>query len=265
MEHYKFESIRFNSRKTYLDAIYILTLMSSNRLVSRRPFTSLKRLSNKIIIQHNPGYKHDKGEKVKCSASDCSHSHVTACSHALKHNYNHILVLEDDYLLEETFFQLRHINEVLRWIKTNNDWDHYFLGCTPFFAIPTSILLDHWRVLLGGCTHALIYSRRGMIKIQDTWLHNYDHLIPIDLNIFRHNKCYMYKSPLITQTLPPTINQTTQWGTGVTGTISLFIIKALSLFERTQPGFDIIYTITKLLTPLIIIFLIVMYKFKMVN
>ncbi len=125
----------------------------------------------------------------------CGLSHLFVWQDAVKHNYNNVLVLEDDVCFTSDF------NECLQtvWEETPADYDILYLGyggergadCTEYEHIhrPSFPLF----------THAMVISARGLRKLLDMITEIDDH---IDWKIARNTKkleIYASNKQLVTQ------------------------------------------------------------------
>ena len=259
MDFYTFIEWEFdNSLFDFIDATYILHLEGSPRLkrVKEQIFTNP--LTKKTFLVNNPGFrKVVKPLPIQNSEADCAFSHYTACNHALANNYQTVLILEDDFILEKSCLELSStdISEIKNYI--NSDIDHYFLGCSPFIVIPTCWNLKHWKVLKGLTTHAMIHTSSGTTKIVKEYEKNPFEIGGIDRYIFGNHSCHMYYKPLITQTFPDTENKLTCWGSGnLENDIASSLIHMVNLDKKTQPGYDFLYFISKISVILIILLLV---------
>ena len=247
MDLYEFvESTRSNPKFGDIDATYVLHLKGSSRLKNVQEQLSTHPLTSKTFIMENPGYKKvNKPLPRQNSEADVAYSHYIACKHALENNFNRVLVLEDDFIIEKELLDQNVTNDVQDYLDKDGI-DHYFLGCTPFIAVPSSLDLKHWRVLYGGCAHAVIHTLSGLKKLVEAYETKAEEIYGIDLYLFGNHKCYMHYQPLITQTFPETENKKTAWGSGdFAKDITSSIIEWLNLDKETQPGYGYIYTFSK--------------------
>ncbi len=242
-----------------IDCAIILTLEGSERTTRAVNDARLfSELVSSVAIQTNPGYKHcEKPLPLQTAEADCAFSHYAACKYSLEQGFDTVLVLEDDYRVEPEYAKYRDkigrdIAEFLvRWRV-----DHYFLGCTPFFAIPWgSACGGSWRVIKGGTAHALIHSRNGMEKIVKEWETDARKTVPIDLYMFSNHRSFMHSVPLVSQTFPNTENKIENWGSNQTlrGMVTNWFLVAMELDRRTQPGYNVMYAFSKTVPILIII------------
>ncbi len=259
MDFYNFIEWKFNNGLfDFVDAAYVLHLEGSPRLerVKEQLFTNP--LTNKTFLVNNPGFrKVSKPLPIQNSEADCAFSHYITCKHALANTYKTVLILEDDFILENSCLELSSTDITGLKNYINSDIDHYFLGCSPFIAIPTSWNLKHWKVIRGGTTHAMIHTFSGSKKIVEAYEKNPSQIGGIDRYIFANHSCHMYYKPLITQTFPDTENKLTCWGTGNLGNnIATWYINMTNLDKKTQPGYNFLYFISKISVLLIILLLV---------
>ena len=169
MELYTFEIMKFPTCKfDFINATYVLHLEGSPRIAKVKSQLSEQPLTKLNYIMRNPGYKKVKKPLPRQnSEADIAFSHYIACKHALKNLYDKIIVLEDDFIFENELQDPDVAQKVQDFMTTSVD--HYFLGCTPFMALPCSWDLTHWKVLYGGCLHAVIHSCSGMQKLVESY------------------------------------------------------------------------------------------------
>jgi hypothetical protein len=244
MEYYEIEKLTFDSCLfENIEATYILYLAGSPRIKSIKQQIEKYPLTKNIYILHNPGYKKVKKPLPRQnSEADIAFSHIVACEFGIKHNHDKIIVLEDDFIFENTLLVDGVSDEIEKFISQNPKVDHYFPGCTPFLAFPVTLDTKHWRVILGGTTHAIIHTRKGMERMIEDYNNNKDNIFGIDMRMFSTGKCYMYQEPLITQIFAETENKKTAWGKGDFGKdVSSYVISKFGLDASAQPGFDYIY------------------------
>jgi hypothetical protein len=233
-----------------LDCAIILTLEGSERTPQAvRRSEAFSSLVSKVVIQTNPGYKNIKKPlPVETAEADCGFCHYGACKYSLENGFENVLVLEDDFIVEDEYYEHEDaIREDIIDFLEKSEIDHYFLGCTPFLAIPWSFSCGGtWRVIRGGTAHAVIHSKKGMKKIVNDWEKDPNKILPVDLYMFR-NRSFMHARPLVCQTFPETENKLKNWGSDATisGMVSNIFIGAVGLDLTTQPGYDIMYGTAK--------------------
>ena len=111
----------------------------------------------------------------------CGLSHLFVWQDAVKHNYNHVLVLEDDVCFAGDF------NECLRrvWEETPFDYDILYLGYGGGWRKTGGDFHHIHRPGFPLLTHAMVISHRGLRKLLDIITEIDDH---IDWKIARNAK-----------------------------------------------------------------------------
>jgi hypothetical protein len=193
---------------------------------------------DKIYIQNNKGYKLC-GKKLEVQATnyDLAHSMRVCFGHALQHNYNRILVCEDDFMIDERITQGKHLNNIKQFIKRN---DPYVYSLGGFIAAinPLYVFNTHMHFFHAFGAQGVIYNSAYM---HDIVRHGFksNH---IDHNWKYYCKTYMYHKPLVYQLFYPTPNSQT-WP--FQPVWSLYLLKLFQLDKQPLPGFDILMTASK--------------------
>jgi len=145
--------------------------------------------------------KHKKG-----GLYGCFHSHISILKDAYKRKLKNILIFEDD-VYPTSYFTNEKMNEIIDFLKSNKDWDCFYLGCFPvgaknnnFFITPSNSITNNIYNFNPTATHAVIYNRRGMKKV----LNIYDKFIgichyDIFLSRYANINSYCYLPILIDQ------------------------------------------------------------------
>lgn len=109
---------------------------------------------------------------------------------ALKNDFNHVLLLEDDFLIVR-----EDINKIMPRVidQLPKDYDMLYMGVNAFGGFPDGLLSENiLRVSDGYATHAVIYSNAGM-KRAVSFIESYCTL-PIDVVYAKfiqpQGKCY---------------------------------------------------------------------------
>ena len=201
LDNYIFKSI---------DATYIICLEGSERIKSVHKQLSIYPPSHLIIIVNNPGYKKAKLTRPLCKqdvASDLAFTNYCIFQHANKSRFDNIMILEDDFYLNEYDDILAHGEKIDQFI-TNQEFDHYFPGVVPFISYPVDDYLYHWRILYGATTHAVITSRQGRAQFINDYIKDPCTTCPIDWYMINaSHTCYMYYKPIYQQNFPLTENR----------------------------------------------------------
>jgi len=251
---YKKQIINFDNGlfDSFIDSTYIITMYNSTRKFKHQ--LQKYKPTKKCYIIKNYGYKNnDKyigNNKINTSSFDLIHANLYIMRHAIKHNYNRILILEDDFIMTTKLFDTQIINRISTIIKSNDDISSLFLlGCLPL--VSTKYKKFFRKIYNYGCIHACIYNKKAMnVLLQNkTSLHSTDFINGfhtfIDLTL-------TYKEPLIYQTLPITNNKKT-WFHQIPYYLRPFIyyltnlyIKITRLDKQIEPGTSFFYKINKI-------------------
>tara|TARA_Y100000389_G_scaffold153331_1_gene153541 strand:+ start:14335 stop:15201 length:867 start_codon:yes stop_codon:yes gene_type:complete len=250
---YKIDTLTYKSGllDNVVNAVYVLLMEGSDRKSNVYRQIEDYKLSthNHIII--NKGYK--KCPKTLCAQKpryDLMNANIYVMKDAEKNGYNNILILEDDFILDERIRQPSVIKD-LETFTSNNEFDIYNLGCVcpimNFWRSSGKHIKMTWR----GTTHADIISKNGRQNILKNF--NKDPCMKNKISHFQGfhdvwynyvlNKQYMYYRPLCYQTFPETENKS-EWSHWF---IDLFL-RILGLNKKEKPGWDILYVLTYLLS-----------------
>ena len=255
---YEFERIQFDDGMLdSVDVTYIIHLENNGRYEHIMKQLSKYHPTRIVYILMNKGYKNSvKQPFITNSSLDLIDAFITVFKHAK--NYNHILVLEDDFIFSDEIIKHRHnVNKTIQQLDNNF---MYVLGCIPFFQIPYN--LNHYRVLASIGTHAIVYSKeyrktalstdQKQIKDWDAYTNQHIHRI-------------VYYLPLCYQVFPDTDNSK-MWCKDKPllfyyMCISLRrIFKMLKLDTSPEPGTSFYYVLSKCLPILVCILFILLLK-----
>ena len=220
--HFKTLDLNEGLYDSFVDMTYILLMVNSEREKHVYEQINKFRPTKKIKIQYNKGYK--KCRKKLCEQKvnwDLFDAHYNAMLDAYRNNYNNILILEDDFVInEKLIFDKDKIKDMEKFIRSN-EVDVYLLGtispipslgkkqdkCDGLFNIPCH------------GTHGYIMNSMGIEKFLDYYntmecddageLSNDGHIDEF------YNKAsinlYLDKDPLIVQPLEMTENRKENW------------------------------------------------------
>lgn len=136
-----------------------------------------KNISQKIFdVLGIPGRFHTVKKHPQGGIYGCFESHIQVIEQAYKNNLNNILIFEDDIKVSPSYSKLQ-VEECIRFMNTNHDWDIFYLG---YFAcntnrgsmkdfISSEFVSDHIIKFRPFATHAYCLNRKGMKKILDTY------------------------------------------------------------------------------------------------
>jgi hypothetical protein len=186
-----------------VDMTYVLIMTGSKYEERVRGQLNDYPFTRNIYLQWNYGFRNCSKHLTKQKTdSDLSDAYMIAFSHAIQHNYNRILILEDDFVVNEiTDIDRKNIYDFLEIYNPEiltlgsvilKSYDKYFLN-NNFLQINDKM-----------GTHAMIYNKDTINKL---YIKLYNEKIDIDLFTNRIIKIYSYKLPLIIQLFPKTENR----------------------------------------------------------
>jgi hypothetical protein len=247
-------------RKT-IDATYVVHLEGNGRYDSVMKQLNEYHLTNDVYILHNKGFKKcDKTNNVVYPADDLVDAFLQIFKHANEKKYENVLILEDDFIFTNDVKNATHINNINNFLikKTvQNESFMYYIGCIPYLALPIIDGNNTYFPLLSSGTHSVIYSK----KYRKEFVTDFDKIQSKDWdvmhNVYSMNK-YMYGQPLCYQLFVDTENKKT-WGNHFLimqylSIIPKLIIKLAGIDKQIEPGYSILYAISKIL-PVIILLL----------
>jgi hypothetical protein len=247
---YRFEKIEFNNSLLDIDATYVIHLENNGRLDSVKSQLNEFHPTKLVYILYNKGYKKcNKDAYIDKPPLDLVDAFLYIFKDAQEKNYKNILILEDDFIFNKKIKDKKVQQHIMNFIN-NKNYDIYALGLIPgiqrVYDNTTNICV------IGGCTHALIYSRNCINKVLQE-----DKRKIIDWDIFTQSifRMYMFNEPLCYQLLSKTENQK-YWGNNIIVKINLYIIKLLKLDVQVEPGYSIIYFVSRVLYGLCVILLV---------
>ena len=257
MSCYTFETRNYTNGLFNVDATYIIHLENNGRYQNIENQLSQFTPSNKVYILINKGYKCKQDINIPDS-NDLIDANLTILNDAKLKNYENILILEDDFMFDERLHNKNHQDNINKFIKTHKNQDYCFiLGCIPYIQIPYNSTT--YRGYSGGA-HSIIYSKSIIHKIiKDTnKINGWD--IYIKTKYIWNN--YIYYTPLCYQLFPDTENSR-HWGQNsyiayILNYIAKIFIKILGLDKSIEPGYTIMYVLSKLL---FFVLLYLIYKF----
>lgn len=189
-----------------IDATYIIHLLNNGRYDSIKDQLYKIKLTKKNYILINKGYKNcTKILNEQKPYSDLVDCYLTIFENAKEKNYDNILILEDDFLLDNNLLNKNNINNINNinnfLINNKNNNIVYSFGILPFIVIPYDYY--NYKVLFSSGTHSMVYTK----KMRNNTL-LMDRIKIKDWEIFTHkyaNKI-MYNTPLCYQLFTITEN-----------------------------------------------------------
>jgi hypothetical protein len=240
-----------------IDATYIIYLEGNiKRLKNIEEQLNNISPTKKIHILINKGWKKcNKNKYITNTAKDLVDCNITCFKHAKKHNYNNILILEDDFMFDK--INNNDIEIINYFLKKNIDNKiSFYLGTLPFVFIPYSQYI--YRGIINIYTHSVVFTKRLR---NDILKYNYKKIFCWDIfqNYHNNNKYYYYK-PLCFQVIEETENSK-NWP--VFSFIRILWFKLVYLLKANiEPKifFEFIYLISYIITISLVIILIFILK-----
>lgn len=251
-EEYNYKDVLFQN----VEMTYVIHLENNGRLESVKKQLNKYKPTKSCKILYNKGFKksHKPHLPQQNSTYDLVDAYLYILKDAQKHNYQHILILEDDFFFDKDVHECsKDVDDFI--IK--NKYNTYALGCIPYILYPCDITLKHHKYLLKGGTHALIYNNTFINETLNTPQNEI-----LGWDCYTNNiggLCY-YK-PLCYQLFPETENQK-HWViesentfnnilyTPLNKYISYFIVNfgiwlllIMNLDKSETPGYFIMYTL----------------------
>lgn len=226
---------------SFIDAVYVILLKGSTRTENVYKQINDFKLSKNNFIQINEKFKDCHIEDL-CRQDACYHivyNTVNVLKHANENNFKNILVFEDDFILDEEIKDKSVIQSIGNFLNTN-EFNLYFIGCIPYIVWPL-LSTEHVKVILGGGTHSVIYSKEARDKIIDIFDEDKCYSGPISSQVdmtfhtILRNK-YMYYKPLCYQPFIMTENRK-DW----TFPILDYIIELYELDKNPKKAFNNCY------------------------
>ena len=118
---YRFEKIIFNDGllSDEVNATYILHLENNGRYESIMEQLTEYHPTNIVYICYNKGYANcEKAKYIDASALDLVDANLHIFKHAKDHNYDNILVLEDDFIFDKQIKDVWKLPAIAPWEKS---------------------------------------------------------------------------------------------------------------------------------------------------
>lgn len=188
-----------------IDATYIIFLEGNKKRYNNiKKELEKNKPTKKVYILYNKGFKNcNKDKYITTTAKDLVDCNIHIFKHAKKKNYDNILILEDDYILDNKIKNKKIIDDIDNFLlKKKNSSFSFYLGTLPFIFIPYNININ--KGLVNIYTHSVIFSKKYR---ENVLKYNYKSINCWDIfqNKFNFNKYYYYK-PLAYQKIEATEN-----------------------------------------------------------
>jgi hypothetical protein len=258
-KHYKYTDGIFSK---HIDATYILYVSGSTRMTSIMSQLEQYHPTDNVYILINKPFKYCKKNLIRDRVGyDIIDSNMHIFNHAKQNDYDNILVLEDDFIFSSEIKNTNHIDNINSFLNEHKNTDFiYQLGSAPIVSIPYN---SYTYITFSLAAHANIYSRKSYMRHlndYDNKMKSYTQLGGLDAYAVINNVTYwnvfMYYIPLCYQIYPITDSRS-EWNSFETS----IIISTLGIDKKPEPGTSILYFISKILFPLLLILLFYIIKF----
>ena len=215
-----------------VDITYVITMDSATER-QQEVYSQLNKFrpTKKVIIVKNKGFrkcdKHDYNHnKVDISYKDLTYTNMYIFHLAKK--YNHILILEDDFIFSNKLLNNKITNSINQFIIDKNP-NVYYLGCLPYFF--NIFNKTHQKLFVGGAMHSVIYGKTIREYLGKVYKRK-NYYKDIDVMTCNLSGMYMYKEPLSIQLVLETENKQ-NWGHGgiLTKLGGLLLTKFMNVLE----------------------------------
>jgi hypothetical protein len=257
MSCYKFTELHYKDPifKT-VEATYIIHLEGNGRLPAIESQLQRFHPTETVYIAFNKGYKKcKKDEQIDKPPLDLVDAFFAVFRDAEQKGYEHILVLEDDFIFDDDILDKQHPVEIERFLMEKRGQSFvYYVGVLPFLQLSTFGF--HNRVFMSSGTHACIYTKAFIKNL----VHNVPQNTVNDWDVYTSLHCtqYKYHKSLCYQIFPETENQK-HWGDGnfLFQFLSKYILipfhNYLELNKTVYPGYNIMEFTSKYIVWFIII------------
>lgn len=232
-----------------IDCTYVILCCDTKPLRERSVMKQIRQLrpSSRVRLIYNKGFKKcSKNLIAQSSEYDLRDALMYVFNDTCNEGFDRIMVLEDDFEIDERIKDKQHKNNVMSFIKKRNP-DVYGLG--NFCIInPLYILNRNQHTLLMGGSHAVIYNSNYCYNMIERYKHNVKSLkrhCDMMWNFSGHS-IYRYHIPLIYQKHVETENSKNWYFTNIID--YGYFMKHLKLDVNARKGYDNINIINYLLT-----------------
>lgn len=236
-----------------VDATYILHLKDNGRLPQIEEQLSRYHPTQVVYLVENQGYKTCPKQLPESKPShDLIDAFLQTFKHASQQGYNHILVLEDDFMFTQSPTLPHSCREIDTFLQTMPTSFIYYVGCIPYLQ---SVGSSHNRLYLSVGTHACIYSkplREYILTLPPSEIIDWD--VVHNLNVLKYPR-YVYHQPLCYQLFPVTENSK-QWFNPLGIAQFIKFTHTITGVDKRVDGYGIHYGVSKLLYVLLWILLL---------
>ena len=188
---------------TRVPITFVITMSNSTRRTQYMKELNETRLTARVIVLHNKGYKKCKKPGVDTPAIDLWHANLYAAKRANELVPGQpVFIVEDD--VEFTDNISKFSDSIEDFFLNKTEPSAYKLGCCPFLSY--SLSEQHLRVFHGGTTHAVLYNAAALTRFSNfhiRWLH--------DLEMYQYLYVYTCSHVCATQHFDFTTENSQNW------------------------------------------------------
>lgn len=188
---------------TRVPITFVITMHNSTRRTQYIKELNKTRLTARVIVLHNKGYKKCNKPGVDTPAADLWHANIYAAKRASELAPGQpVLIVEDDVEFTDNISKFSESIEDFFLNKTEPS--AYKLGCFPYLSYRLN--KEHLRVLHGATTHAVLYNAAALTRFSNfniRWLH--------DLEMYQYLYVYTCSHVCATQHLDFTTENSQSW------------------------------------------------------
>ena len=242
---YRYEHIESKNGlfDNYVDMSYILTMENSTRRNNYMGQLLQYNPHKHVTIQHNTGFKHcNKQLYNQNTVHDINDAYYHVFLHAKSHNYNNIIIFEDDFFFDNV--EKADVHEIGMFI-TNNNYHIYNLG--PALDISMPYTFKHHQSVFTTSAQGVIYNVKYFdffIKIYNKGFNMMYDIVWNSVDVLK----FRYYKPICFQLYEMTEN-IKNWGFS---NVAIFFIKLLNLDKSHYPGWHVLNMLSYVITIIVL-------------
>ena len=250
MKCYEFKRIKFKKGifDASIDATYIIHLLNNGRLSNIKKQLMKVKPTKSVFILENKGFKTCNKDLVeKKSTFDLIHCYLEIFKHSHQHQFQNILILEDDFIFDIKLNFQDNINNINNFcLKHQQDNFMLSLGTLPIITLP-SLDSHFYKTFITIGTHNMIYSKKCInyilkekehVNVYNDW----------DVYLNKIGLKYIYDKPLIYQKFEETENQKNWLVFLGFKYFILYYFKILQFNKHPSHAFQNHYLLSKIIT-----------------
>lgn len=234
---YNYERIKNdNPIFPFIDWAYVIIMDNSKYENRVREQLNKYPLCKNTYLQWNQGFKNCRKNLAKqISVTDLTDSFKTVLKNALDNNHNYILILEEDFIINQKIKNNEVRNDISNFVYEYNP-DIILLG-SLLWSVDNCPDINFKKALIKTGTHAMIFNRKAIKKYYEKISSMDNEIIDIDVITNNVENMYSYKIPLIIQIYQVTDNQK-NWGSHIKNEFKKKILVGILVYFIRFLGFS---------------------------